>query len=245
MSAHIADDLPRLLTGEASREETLAAAEHLRTCPDCQQELVSAVVAHASLTSARRFAPEVVAPAADDSYAPAAAPADGTQADSLPKLSEMFAQVRAEANSPERGARLPRRRWLAAAGAAAVVATGAGIAAAELLSPSPSTHPAAQAVRLEPVGALHASATATISGGTMHIDATALPKLDASRQYEVWLVASSGTRLRPLGYIGADRTAALPVPTQVMASYNDIAISIQKTDQVQFSGDMVARGQYT
>ena len=54
--AHISDDLPRLLTGDATRDEVLAAAEHLRSCPDCQQELVSAVVAHASLTSAQRFA---------------------------------------------------------------------------------------------------------------------------------------------------------------------------------------------
>jgi hypothetical protein len=62
MSNHISEELPRLLTGDASRDVVMAAAEHLRSCPDCQQELVSAVVAHASLTSAQRFAPEIVAP---------------------------------------------------------------------------------------------------------------------------------------------------------------------------------------
>jgi hypothetical protein len=62
MSNHISEELPRLLTGDASRDVVMAAAEHLRNCPDCQQELVSAVVAHASLTSAQRFAPEIVAP---------------------------------------------------------------------------------------------------------------------------------------------------------------------------------------
>ena len=40
-----------------------APPQHLRTCPDCQQELVSAVVAHASLTSAHRFAPRGRRPA--------------------------------------------------------------------------------------------------------------------------------------------------------------------------------------
>ena len=65
-TTHITDELPRLLTGDATRDEVLAAGAHLRTCIDCQQELVSATVAHASLASAQRFAPEIVAPRADD-----------------------------------------------------------------------------------------------------------------------------------------------------------------------------------
>ena len=72
-SPHVSDNLPRLLTGDTTRDEAMAAAEHLRGCPDCQQELVSAAVAHASLTSARRFAPQVVAPERDDEPPPAPA----------------------------------------------------------------------------------------------------------------------------------------------------------------------------
>src|SRR3954467_14468288 len=113
---HLSDDIPRLLTGDASREEVLAAAEHLRGCPDCQQELVSAVVAHASLTSAQRFAPEVVAPAHEDAE----------PAGPLPDLGDVFAGVRREAGGGESG----RRRWrvAATAAAAAVVIGGATVA---------------------------------------------------------------------------------------------------------------------
>jgi hypothetical protein len=59
MSTHIFDELPLLLTGEADRATVALAADHLRECEDCQQELVSALIAHASLSSAARFAPEL------------------------------------------------------------------------------------------------------------------------------------------------------------------------------------------
>lgn len=61
MSAHVSDELPRLLSGEADRDTVLACAAHLRACVDCQHELISAVVAHASLSSAHRFAPDLMA----------------------------------------------------------------------------------------------------------------------------------------------------------------------------------------
>ena len=117
---HISDELPRMLTGEADRDTVLASAAHLRDCVDCQHELVSALVAHASLTSAHRFAPEIVSglwgnvtdaptdeplPALDFSKARAdedARPggrhgASNTAPPPLPDLSAVFAQVRAEA----------------------------------------------------------------------------------------------------------------------------------------------------
>jgi Anti-sigma-K factor rskA len=116
-SPHISDDLPRLLTGDATRDEVLAAAEHLRTCTDCQHELVSAVVAHASLTSAYRFAEQVVAPdrdvtppegpstepsgrhAADAAEESATEQEDTRSTPPLPDLSGLFAQVRADAGA--------------------------------------------------------------------------------------------------------------------------------------------------
>lgn len=230
---HLSDDLPRLLTGEATRAETLAAAEHLRACPDCQQELVSALVAHATLTSAHRFAPEVVAPA------PAEEDLEPTPA-SLPDLSAVFAQARAEA-TPR--ARRPRRRQLLVAAAAAVVLAGGGVIVAETVGSGPSAPVAAQTVTLTGPGA--ETAHVRVAAGTMYVDARRLPQLDVAHQYEVWLVDSTGQQLRPLGYVGPDRTADLPVPTPVMSRYNAVAISVQKTDQVAFSGVLVAHGSYS
>ena len=238
MNEHVGDDLPRLLTGDATRDETLAAAQHLRGCPDCQQELVAAVVAHASLSSAHRFAPDLV------THDPAPEPA-GAPSGPLPDLSAMFAQVRSEAAAaPEPGPRRRRRTRLLAVAAAAVVLAGGGVTIAETVGSSGPSRPAAQRITLSPVGTNRAAATATVSGGTMRVDATSLPKLDASRQYEVWLADSTGRQVRALGFIGADRRADLPVPLPVMGRYAAIAISIQQTDQVAFSGDMVARGFY-
>jgi Anti-sigma-K factor rskA len=238
VSAHISEDLPRLLTGEAARDEVLAAAVHLRSCPDCQQELVSAVVAHASLTSAHRFAPQLVTPPTPVDEADLAPDAQ------LPDISAVFAKARAEAVDAARPASRTRRRLLTVA-AAAVLAAGVGVTVAETVGgSSPAKVSAAQTVVLRPVGTNSGTVRATVEAGTMRVDASALPTLAASRQYEVWLTDRAGSRLRALGYIGTDRTAALPVPAEVMAQYVSIAISIQRTDQAEFSGDLVARGYY-
>ena len=238
MNSHISENLPRLLTGDATRDEVLAAAAHLRNCPDCQHELVSAVIAHASLTSAHRFAPEVVsrsAPAGEGGVVPSGP---------LPDMSALFAKTREEASTAEaRSARRWTRGRMLAAAAAVVVVAGGGVTIAETIGSGSST-PTAQTITLNPVGASHASAKATFTGDRMRIDASALPQLDPSRQYEVWLADSTGAHLRPLGYVGTDRTAELPVPNRVRSEYQYVAISIQRTNQIQFSGDMVVRGFY-
>jgi hypothetical protein len=238
VNSHISENLPRLLTGDATRGEVLAAAAHLRDCPDCQQELVSAVVAHASLTCAHRFAPAVVtrsAPLGEGDIAPSGP---------LPDLGAMFARLRDEASTTTRSSarQWTRGRWLAAA-AAVVVVAGGGVTIAETAGSGPST-PAAQTITLRPVGDQRATARVTFTADRMRIDASALPRLDSSRQYEVWLADGTGAQLRPIGYVGSDRTAELPVPNQVRSQYQYVAISIQRTNQVQFSGDMVARGYY-
>ena len=233
MTAHIGDELPRLLTGEADREEVMAAAAHLRACPDCQQELVSAVVAHASLVAAHRFAPEAVVRPAAAGPRPAQPPEHP-----LPDLSSMFADVRADTD--HRARRRPNGRLLAVAAAAAVV-VGGGVTAGVVAT---SSHgPATRSVAL--VAADRTVATATLIGTDhMRIDATSLPKLDASHQYEVWLTGAGVSSPQPVGWIGSNREADIHVPSAVMLSYQDIAVSVQGVHQTRFSGDVVARGAY-
>lgn len=122
MSTHIFDELPLLLTGEADRATVALAADHLRECEDCQQELVSALIAHASLSSAARFAPELRSLlSTDDAEDRPAEPAD------LPDLTPIFEMAKQEARAPRhsvvpprarsrrarwrRGARCPEPRW--------------------------------------------------------------------------------------------------------------------------------------
>jgi hypothetical protein len=238
-SPHVSDDLPRLLTGDATRAEVRAAADHLRGCPDCQDELVSAVVAHASLTSAYRFARPVVAPAAD------VAAADEEDAGGplpLPDLSDLFEQVRADtAPTPAPEHHAHRRRWIAAGIAAAVVA-GGGITAA--LVASQSEQPSGRTVALTPYDIGTRSARLTISGSTLKIDASKLRKLGPSRVYEVWLTDTARKNLAAIGTLGTDNTATLTVTPAVRSHYTHVEVSVQKASNLRFSGISVLRGDY-
>jgi hypothetical protein len=240
MTSHISDELPRLLTGEAPREVVQAAGSHLRTCADCQQELVSAVVAHASLTSARRFAPEVltsrpVAPAA-------AAAADSTP---LPDLSAVFAQVRDEAEHETPARRRSRRPLYAVAAVAAGVVVGtAGTALVQNLG---DNSPAARSVALAAFDAGTTTAKATVDeNGQMRVDAASLPRLDARHRYEVWLTDDARRHMQPIGWIAASGKATLTVPANLMSNFSDIEVSVQRVDapSYDYSGTSVLRGSY-
>ncbi len=232
---HVSDELPRMLTGDADRETVIAAAAHLRTCPDCQQELVSAVVAHASLASAHRFAPEVVAQG--DSGIPEKLP----ETASLPDLSDVFAQARKDAIAKSEPPARNRRRLVAIAAAAAVVLGGGGtIAGIELTSSDSSS----RTVQLDAFGVGTHKANITIQDSKIKVDASALPRLDAKHYYELWVTDSERKHMQPVGSIGSDNTAVIPVAAKVMAQYNDFEVSIQKTNQIKYSGVSVLRGAY-
>ena len=219
----------------------LSAAAHLRTCVDCQHELVSHVVAHASLTSAQRFAPEIVHRVAADNFAPQ--DGDDQHHAELPDLSAVFAQVRQEASEgfrPERE-RPNRRPYLVAVAAAAVaaVATG-GIVYAATGTDAKSS---GRTIALSAFDKGRSAGSATIGDGTIELNATALPTLTGKR-YEVWLTNAQRTRMQPIGWIGNDGHARLTVPTEMMAQYADLEVSVQRTsaDNYTYSGESVLRG---
>jgi hypothetical protein len=96
-------------------------------------------------------------------------------------------------------------------------------------------------------GAASASAEAKIIGTDhMKLDAAALPALDAKHRYEVWLTNAARTQMQPVGWIGADGTAELTVPPDLMSSYSDIEVSVQQVDAptYDYSGTSVLRGSY-
>lgn len=237
MSTHIADDLPRLLTGEATRDEVMAAAAHLRQCPDCQQELVSAVVAHSSLTSAQRFAPEVIAWSEEPagSEAPAA----------LPDLSAVFEKVRHESEAPGTTRHRPARLLVAAAAAGLIIGGGGAVAGYELTSGSSAPSGSPVALAAYDVGT-HA-ASARLGDGRLSIDAASLPRLRSDQRYEVWLTNSARTAMQPVGWIGTDGKATLTVPQDLAAKFSAIEVSVQRLDAANYdySGTSVLRGSYS
>jgi hypothetical protein len=250
MSAHVSDELPRLLTGDASREEVLEAATHLRTCVDCQHELVSAVIAHASLTSAQRFAPEIVArPAPGTTYTHPTAPetpgtAPGSTPQPLPDLADVFAQVRREAAEEQPPERIAsgRRLLLPAVAAAAVVVAGGAVWLANSGNDNASA-PNGRTVALAAYDTGRSTARATIGGGRINLDATSLPPLTGKR-YEVWLTNDQRTRMQPIGWIGNNGKATLDVPADLMTQFADIEVSVQNVSahDYTFSGTSVLRG---
>lgn len=247
--SHVADDLPRLLTGEAERSEVLAAAAHLRGCVDCQQELVSAVVAHASLSSAQRFAPELLALHADRLLGTPVEPASAEEVDDLPDLSSVFEQARLDARAVTgRGghrARRPGRRRLAVAAAVAGLVIGAGsVGLAEQLTSGSA--PSGSPVALTAYGVGTHQASARLGTSTLSIDATALPQLDATHRYEVWLTNSARTQMQPVGWIGTNGKAQLTVPHQLVNEFDAIEVSVQKVNapSYDYSGTSVLRGTY-
>jgi anti-sigma-K factor RskA/putative zinc finger protein len=231
---HIVEDLPLLLSGEASRAQTQAAAAHLRECDDCRQELVNAVVAHAALTSAQRFAPELLAAVRDDTGAGAALPA-------LPAFDAVRAAIVAEPSRPDT-ARQWRRGVLVAA--AAVIVAGGGTALG--LGLSGGTHPATRTVALKAFGIGHGTGQVRMSGEKMSVDAATLPKLDTEHRYEVWLTNGARTRMQPVGWIGSNGTATLTVPPDLASSFGAVEVSVQSVDapSYDYSGTSVLRGSY-
>jgi predicted anti-sigma-YlaC factor YlaD len=226
MTEHIHEDLPQLLRGEADRPMVLAAAAHLRECEDCRQELISATVAHASLSSAARFAPVTVTE-----------PAPPAQ---LPDLSAVFAQAREEAEAPA-----PRRRpsWLYPV-AAAAVGLGVGVGATAIAVNSGSS-PSARTVQLAAFGHGSESASARVIGGDqMRLDAAALPSAGTGKLYEVWLTNGARTQMYAVGSLGTDRKGSFTVPSDLMSEYTAIEVSVQPITTSSYSGVSVLRGNY-
>jgi anti-sigma factor RsiW len=53
-TSHVSEELPSLLSGEASTRVVAAVAKHLRDCDDCRHDLADALLAHASLAATAR-----------------------------------------------------------------------------------------------------------------------------------------------------------------------------------------------
>jgi hypothetical protein len=238
MADHIGTDLPLLLTGEANREIVDHAAAHLRSCEDCLQDLVSVVVAHASLESAHRYAAELV-PARPGE----AGPDTTSPASAAPDLGPVFEAIRAEEAQRETRRGRPRRGYLLAAAAAAVVVVGGGaVIATHNDGGVPQASSREITLSAYDKGTTDASATVS-SNGTVQIDATSLPQL-AGQHYEVWLTNPGRTLLQPIGWVDSEGQADMQVPTEFMSRYTDLEVSVQSINapDYAYSGTSVLRG---
>ena len=125
---------------------------------------------------------------------------------------------------------------LLGAAAAVVVALGVGAAVYAATSSTPTgTKPnATRTVALSAFDEGHASASATLTTGTIDLNATSLPRLSTKR-YEVWLTNDRRTRMQPIGWVGDNGTAHLTVPADIMTQYNDLEVSVKSLDGTEYT----------
>jgi hypothetical protein len=234
---HAFDVIPGLLAGDVNRAEALAALEHMAQCADCQDELRVAVFAHAALSSARRFAPEVVRHAASATEEPrrSAAPP--------PDLHTVFAQVRTELAETQAGDRRAGRRRRVMMAAAAVLVAATGTATVVGVTESAST-PSGSTIALSAFGVGSHPARATIGDAVVRVDAGALPRLDGRHFYELWLTDATRTHMQSLGGLDDDGRASVTVSPKLLAQYRDLEVSVQPVDRPAYSGTSVLRGSY-
>lgn len=246
---HVTDELPLLLVGEADRETVRRVGSHLRACTDCRDDLVDAVVSHATLRSAARVAPDVatggrVSFVVPDFAAMLDEVVDQTPDRDLVDLGPVFAQIRAEAAggeaagagahaapepeaapTDELAARRGRRTRLALTAAAAVVVIGGGTAVTvSALSDD------GKSVTVSAFGAGTVDASARVGDGWVKLDASSLQRLSSDQFYEAWLVNSDATGVLALGPLGGDGKASFSVPSDVMAQYPTLQVTVQQNN---------------
>ena len=249
--AHVTDELPLLLVGEADRETVRRVGSHLRACTDCRDDLVDAVVSHATLRSAARVAPDVatggrLAFTRPDLPSMLDEVAARTPDEELVDLGPVFAQIRAEAAGAETaGAEAPtapadeptpapgdelaarrgkRTRVLLSAAAAVVVIGGGSAVAVTALSDD------GRSVTVSAFGAGTVDATAQVGDGWMKLDASSLQRLNSDQFYEAWLVNADADGVLALGPLGSDGKASFSVPSDVMSKYPTLQVTIQQNN---------------
>jgi hypothetical protein len=241
-SGHASSDLVGLLTGEASRDDTVAVARHLKECRDCTDELVDLVVAHGALASAVRSDRALADPSArtrggtrrDASASPVPGSGSSSATDSettLPPLPPL--SVTPEA--PNR-ARPPRRhRSLALAAAVAAVAAAVVFTATFVATQHQPSQPVVAQAPLQTLhdpGAVGGTVTVLAEGTTRHmiVRTADLRALSGQEFYEVWLLDPATLKMLPVGVLSPSGNGDYEVSAGLMAGYAAVDVSLQRND---------------
>ena len=221
--AHVADELPGLLAGECDREQTLTLAAHLRACPQCQEELVSVVVAAGILRATVR-AEQAPSPAVSPSPHPSSSRSTSSPGAGAPDTPEWL--TRATRRGPVGWG---TRRRLAALAAAVVIVAGAVAAGLGLsTSGAPVTNQAALRPLKAPAGA-HGAVIVTAAAGARQVQVSTdgLPAPGQGHYYEVWLLDPATFKMLPMGALAPSGQATFGVATGLMAGYSAVDVSLQ------------------
>ncbi|HEY2280538.1 MAG TPA: anti-sigma factor [Streptosporangiaceae bacterium] len=221
--AHVADELPGLLAGECGREQTLTLAAHLRACPQCQEELVSVVVATGILRATAR-AEQAPSRAVSPSSLPSSSESTSSPGAGAPDTPEWL--TRATRRGPAGWS--IRRRFVALAAAVVIVAGAVAAGLGLSTSSAPVTNRAALRALQAPAGA-HGAVTVTGASETRQVQVSTdgLPAPGQGHYYEVWLLDPATLKMLPMGALAPSGQATFGVATGLMAGYSAVDVSLQ------------------
>lgn len=214
---HVEEELPALLGGEIDLEMTRDVTGHLRSCPDCRNELVEVA---AGISVMRRLDQTSATDGSQDAPVPIAA-------------------------TPARSRSRSRTTVLVAA-AVAIVFAGAVTTAALLagrgsggpdatVALAPVSDEAARgSVAMTDVGVAHA----------MEVD-TSLGAAPPDAYYEVWLLDRDTGKMLPVGVLPPDGRGTYRLPGSLVEQYDTVDISLEPDDgSTAHSTDSVLRADY-
>ncbi len=214
---HVEEELPALLGGEIDLDTTRNVTGHLRSCPDCRNELVEVA---AGISVMRRLDQTSATDGPLDAPVPIAA-------------------------TPARSRSRSRTTMLVAA-AVAIVFAGAVTTAALLAGRGSGGPDATVALAPVSDQAARGSVAMTDAGVTqaMEVD-TSLGAAPPDAYYEVWLLDRDTGKMLPVGVLPPDGRGTYRLPGSLLEQYDTVDISLQPDDgSTAHSSDSVLRADY-
>lgn len=214
--AHVVEELPALLAGELDLESSREVTGHLRSCTDCQHELVEVA---AGIGLMRRL-------------------------DALSD-SESKSTASAVAVAAPRSGSWTRATKLAVA-AVVLVLVGFASTAVLLANRDDAGPQARVELTPVAAGSGAGSVAMRASGTTqaMQVD-TSLGAAPRDRYYEVWLLDRESGKMLPVGVLPPDGRGTYRLPNDLLAGYDTVDISLQPDDgSTQHSSESVLRADY-
>jgi len=228
---HVDDELIDLLAGESDPTTARRLVAHLRSCPRCVDQLISAVFAVCALRASARVELESATPIHEsetESESESESDAEGQTAAGEARLKP----------SPVDTARAPHRwRKHLAAVAASVILLVAGLLIGSRVAsgPAPVTGPTIVDVKLTPLEAPPSAGgqvTVEATGDTRQllVRTTSLPAPPTNHFYEVWLLDPKTLKMMSMGVLGPSGQGEYAVTAPIMAGYSAVDVSLQAND---------------
>ena len=206
MIEHCEGDIPGLLSGELTRTEMSAVANHLRSCEECREVLVDLAIAHGSLKTVRRHL---------------------TMSETAPETPERpLPTLVLERKAP---------KWILRS-AAVVLVVGLAVAGLSFSGRAPAAPVAATAqlasLDAPPASEGKVVVRATTGGLDMSVATSGLPKISANQYYEVWLLNPKTNKMLPVGMLKPNGVGDFTFSKQLMNDFSAVDVSLQANDGV-------------